>query len=181
MIWLPRVLLLPLCILAIVGHNLLDNYEATGALWHVVHEPGVIVIHGDILVLAGYVLVPWVFVMALGYAIGPVLTWPPERRRRTLAWTGGAMILAFVALALCERWRGRIARIVRAHALWPSRLLVREPDRSSVLHSAAEVRLPAVGRVSRMDRRRRRAVPALSLVRRIQAHAPRRLAVASLM
>lgn len=45
-----------------------------------------------------YTLVPWVGVMALGYAIGPVLGWPRPRRRRALLGLGLALFGTFAVL-----------------------------------------------------------------------------------
>jgi PhoD-like phosphatase, N-terminal domain len=45
-----------------------------------------------------YSLIPWVGVMAAGYALGPVMRWPAERRQRWLAAAGLAMIVGFVLL-----------------------------------------------------------------------------------
>src|SRR5512142_509180 len=36
--------------------------------------------------------------MALGYALGEVMTWAPERRRVVVARIGAALVVAFVAL-----------------------------------------------------------------------------------
>jgi uncharacterized membrane protein len=45
-----------------------------------------------------YTLIPWVGVMAAGYALGQVMTLEPARRRRLLSLLGGAMTLAFILL-----------------------------------------------------------------------------------
>lgn len=99
LIWVPRPLLAAVCVGAIAGHNLLDGVAPTGALgaaWTVLHAPGILV--DSPVVLVPYPLIPWVFVMALGYACGPVLDWDPARRRRALVGAGLAMLAAFVVL-----------------------------------------------------------------------------------
>jgi uncharacterized membrane protein len=58
-----------------------------------------------------YSIVPWIGVMAAGYAFGAVLRADPERRRRTCFAIGGAAIAAFVVLRGFELygdrpWRG---------------------------------------------------------------------------
>ena len=45
-----------------------------------------------------YPLIPWIGVMAAGYAFGPVLQHDPNRRRRELIWLGTALIAGFVVL-----------------------------------------------------------------------------------
>ena len=55
---------------------------------------------GGLTMLMGYPLVPWIGVMAAGYAFGPVLRLPPERRRPVLIGTGLALTLGFVALRI---------------------------------------------------------------------------------
>jgi uncharacterized membrane protein len=58
-----------------------------------------------------YSLVPWIGVMAAGYAFGEVVRWEPERRRRACLAIGAAATLAFVLLRFFElygdrSWRG---------------------------------------------------------------------------
>lgn len=45
-----------------------------------------------------YVLVPWIGVMALGYAFGAVMTMDAARRRRICLWTGLSAIALFLVL-----------------------------------------------------------------------------------
>jgi uncharacterized membrane protein len=49
-----------------------------------------------------YPLVPWMGVMAMGYALGAVFQLSAERRRRILLWTGLGAIAAFVVLRLAN-------------------------------------------------------------------------------
>ena len=46
----------------------------------------------------GYPLVPWIGVMALGYALAEVYEWTPDRRRRFLVMAGAAAVVAFIVL-----------------------------------------------------------------------------------
>jgi uncharacterized membrane protein len=85
----------------VAGHNALDGLHARSFgsaswAWTLLHEQGVIRLPwGDWFV--GYPLVPWVGVMALGYALGFTLTDGPGRRRR-LVKIGGWMLALFVVL-----------------------------------------------------------------------------------
>jgi len=86
--------------LMIAGHNLLDGIAPTifgswAALWNIVHVPGRTPF-GAVL----YPLVPWIGVIALGYACGAVYAWPPARRRPALLKLAGAACAAFVIV----RW-----------------------------------------------------------------------------
>lgn len=54
------------------------------------------------IVFFGYAIVPWLGVMALGYAAGAVYRWPPAKRQRALLWAGTLCVLAFVAVRLLD-------------------------------------------------------------------------------
>ncbi len=108
MICLAGLIFLPLRavgafgLVVIVGHNLLDGIHASALgrwswLWTLLHERGFLRPFG-LALLVIYPLVPWVGVMAAGYAFGAILVRPPEERRRVLVRLGGALTLAFVVI-----------------------------------------------------------------------------------
>jgi uncharacterized membrane protein len=85
----------------VCGHNLLDGvrpeqFGAWAPLWRVLHVQGPTPFG-----FVAYPLVPWIGVMALGFALGGVYDWVAVRRRLTL--------LAIGAAATC-RWFARIKR-----------------------------------------------------------------------
>jgi uncharacterized membrane protein len=85
----------------VVGHNLLDRYspESFGkfsGLWMVLHSPGDLQITPSLSVYIFYPLVPWIGVMACGYALGALLQRPD--RSRLLLQVGGVLLLAFFIL-----------------------------------------------------------------------------------
>jgi uncharacterized membrane protein len=97
----------------VAGHNLLDHIQPQtfgklGWLWLILHQPGFIplpqpsFIHLPPGVFFGffvlYPLVPWIGVMALGYAFGSVLRRPPEERQRWTLRAGVALTLLFLLL-----------------------------------------------------------------------------------
>ena len=103
LIHLPRWAVAVVGVGMMVGHNLLDGVQADqlgplAPLWHVLHQPGLMHPAPEVAVLALYPLVPWVGVMAAGYALGPVMLLDPAPRRRRLAALGAGVTLAFILL-----------------------------------------------------------------------------------
>ncbi len=87
----------------IAGHNALDGVkpETLGALeplWRVLHVQGPVPLATGRTLFVMYPLVPWVGVMAAGYAFGALYARPPEERRRALLAIGAAATAAFVVL-----------------------------------------------------------------------------------
>lgn len=67
-------------------------------MWTILHEPAVIDLGGGVKMLALYPLIPWVGVMAAGYAIGPEFQLGEKQRRASLAAMSCAVTLGFVTL-----------------------------------------------------------------------------------
>jgi len=98
LVYLPVYAVGAIGILMIFGHNALDGIkpEALGAwapVWNVLHVQGPIP-YGFVV----YPLVPWIGVMAAGYALGTAYDLPDARRRRILSSLGLAAIAGFFAL-----------------------------------------------------------------------------------
>jgi uncharacterized membrane protein len=103
LIWLPRWAVAALALVMIAGHNLFDGIRAEqlgqgGGLWHFLHEPGVVRLGDHVKLFVLYPLVPWIGVMAAGYALGPVMQREPDARQRLLFGLGAAITLGFVLL-----------------------------------------------------------------------------------
>jgi uncharacterized membrane protein len=102
---LPLWAMAGLGVLMIAGHNLLDNLSA-GAfgslqwIWIILHQPNTIELVPGRVMLAFYPLVPWIGVMAVGYALGNLFLFPPPMRQKWLLGLGLAATLAFIVL----RW-----------------------------------------------------------------------------
>ncbi len=84
--------------LAIVGlHDLADRVQSTSWLWHVLHEPGLILLPQQRRLFVVYPLVPWVGVMATGFGFGKLIADPRERKSRMLV-LGALLTLMFAVL-----------------------------------------------------------------------------------
>jgi uncharacterized membrane protein len=91
----------------IAGHNLLDRippseFGAGAWIWNILHVPawGPIAKAGGHAFVVVYPLIPWVGVIAAGYAFGGLYAWDAARRRRFLVRLGSGLSLLFLAL----RW-----------------------------------------------------------------------------
>ncbi|MGH9886594.1 MAG: DUF1624 domain-containing protein, partial [bacterium] len=121
-VFLPRTAIAVGSIAVIVGHNATDAIPGfreaitsgpLGWLGKIAYAGGAIPNgeQGPLLIL--FVLVPWIAVMAAGYAFGPVMLGSPEKRRATCLKLGAWMIAAFVVLRALDvygdprHWRPR--------------------------------------------------------------------------
>jgi uncharacterized membrane protein len=87
----------------IASHNVLDGIRAGqlgtgGAVWHILHQPGVVHLGDGARLFVLYPLIPWIGVMALGYALGPVMQLEPEKRQRLLVALGATLTVGFMVL-----------------------------------------------------------------------------------
>ena len=97
----------------IVLHNLADpirvaTWDAPGSpvppvaakIWMILHQGGAFPVAGwpSPVIFILYPLIPWIGVMAAGYAFGRVYDWPAdERRRKLIAW-GTGITIGFIAI-----------------------------------------------------------------------------------
>ena len=116
MILMAALIHLPLKILGAFGllmiglHNLLDRFRLQGfifpdlnlrgKLWLILHQQGGFMIVGmpSPVVVVLYPLIPWVGVMAVGYAFGALYQMSPEKRKRMLATIGLTAIALFLII-----------------------------------------------------------------------------------
>ena len=85
-------------LIMIALHNLLDRFQIRGALgksgsqklWIILHQQGAFQIAGtrSPVVLVLYPLIPWIGVMAVGYAFGSLYKKGPAERKRLLVTIG---------------------------------------------------------------------------------------------
>ncbi len=113
MILMAGIVRLPTWAIATFGigiiflHNLLDGIKpetlgGKGWIMTILHNPGFWSFRLPDQPQAGffvlYVIIPWVGVMAAGYALGPILRKPTEERRKALWLLGTAALVLFVLL-----------------------------------------------------------------------------------
>lgn len=109
LLWLPRTALAAIGVALVAGHNALDGLhfavgEAMHVPWAVLHDRGWIVMGDALRLRTSYPLLPWIGVIALGFAAGP---WfqagvPAAWRQRRLWGVGLAAVAAFVALRVAN-------------------------------------------------------------------------------
>lgn len=113
MVLMAGIVRLPMWAIASFGlgmiflHNLLDGIKpatlgAKGWIMTILHNPGFWSFRMPDQPQAGffvlYVIIPWVGVMAAGYALGPILRKPTEERRKILLVMGTAALVLFAVL-----------------------------------------------------------------------------------
>jgi uncharacterized membrane protein len=98
LVWLPRPIIALVAALLILPHNLLDGWHPASALWKAWHDGGFVPVGGHFGVMIMYPLMPWLGLIAAGYALGPVFLWQRERRTRFLLAASGLLLLTFIAL-----------------------------------------------------------------------------------
>ncbi|MFN3775667.1 DUF1624 domain-containing protein [Sphingomonas parapaucimobilis] len=102
LIHLPRGTVAAIGLAIVAGHNLLDPISFSPDSpwfkpWALIHKRSAFEWMG-ITVKTTYPVLPWIGVIALGYAMGPWYVRPAEERRRWLTSLGIGMILAFILL-----------------------------------------------------------------------------------
>jgi uncharacterized membrane protein len=126
MIVLAALIHLPLKVVAAFGlamialHNLLDRYQAqpwrgpgspvpswSAKLWMVLHQQAAFPVGSDFpspIVFALYPLIPWIGVMAAGYAFGALYTKDSQQRKRWLLWIGVIATLLFALIRAIDMY-----------------------------------------------------------------------------
>lgn len=103
LVFLPRRAIAAIALVMIAGHNLLDpvkaqTFGAVAPIWNFLHEPALLQFGASVKWFAVYPLIPWIGVMAAGYALGPVFTLDRATRTRWLVGLGALTTLGFVLL-----------------------------------------------------------------------------------
>jgi len=120
LVWLPRMAIGAFGALMIVTHNGLDSMQPllseASPLWVIFHIPGRLTIGTwDFLVI--YPLIPWIGVMALGYAMGPYFVGENPQRCRRLLQAGALLTLAFMVLRLTNLYGDPVKWVVHPNGV----------------------------------------------------------------
>ena len=110
LVFLPRSAVAAIALVLIAGHNLLDPIKAeafgpAAPIWNFLHEPALLQFGATVRWFAVYPLIPWIGVMAAGYALGPVFTLDRAKRTRWLVGWGTVAVVGFVLLRASNRLR----------------------------------------------------------------------------
>jgi len=103
--FLPNSLIFVIGMLLVFGHNLLDSITVQGSsvpdmIWYALHQPNFVFIDSTHLINFVYPVLPWIGLMALGYAFGAFYKKdvPVEQRKPWLLTLGISATLLFILL-----------------------------------------------------------------------------------
>ena len=102
-IHVPARLMIGISLVAVFTHNFFDGFSPEGEtakiIWSFLHTFGFNQI-GPVMAVLAYPMIPWIFVMALGYHFGKlyVTDYPVEKRKKLLVYSGLGMILLFMVI-----------------------------------------------------------------------------------
>lgn len=102
-VYLPRGLILALGLILVLGHNLLDGLAfAPGhpahVSWAILHDRGYLDLPWGGQARTSYPVLPWIGVIALGYAAGPLFAASQTPRLRALTLIGLLLLAGFIVL-----------------------------------------------------------------------------------
>ncbi|MBU7587151.1 MAG: DUF1624 domain-containing protein [Nostoc sp. TH1S01] len=103
LIRMPIPLIATFGLVLIFGHNLFDQIHAEQLgrwswLWAILHEPKMLMPFANKNLFIGYPLIPWIGVMATGYAFGTLMKQEKSFRQRLFVRLGFGLIACFVIL-----------------------------------------------------------------------------------
>ena len=110
MVWLPFNIILVTGLLIVLGHNLLDYYEAglkssPGWWYDLLHRPGFYPLWGNHNLIILYPFLSWAGLMMLGYCFGKLfLKYEGLQRKKMLLWLGLAILVFFVVVRFFDEY-----------------------------------------------------------------------------
>jgi uncharacterized membrane protein len=100
--FLPYKLLFAIGILIVLGHNLLDNLDASqpSMVWSAIHQPNFFQATPGFRIAIMYPFLPWLGLMICGYCLGKLYNTVTDHgyRKKFLRITGLLLILSFIAI-----------------------------------------------------------------------------------
>ena len=126
LVYLPRWAIATVGIVMIAGHNALDgikpeHFGSFSVIWNFLHVPATLDLGGGAKFRVLYPLIPWIGVMAAGYALGPVFLMQRTARLRWLIGLGIAVIAGFVLLRATNLYGDPAPWVM--HPTWSATLL----------------------------------------------------------
>ena len=108
-IYLPTRTIAAIGILMIVGHNFFDHVQAEqlgniGWVWAILHERKILELTSGFRLFILYPLIPWIGVMAVGYAFGTLLEIEKNRRLQLLRKISLSMIVTFIIIRVINSY-----------------------------------------------------------------------------
>ncbi|MDE5070937.1 MAG: heparan-alpha-glucosaminide N-acetyltransferase domain-containing protein [Trichodesmium sp. St5_bin8] len=108
-IYLPTRTIAAIGILMIVGHNFFDHVQAEqlgniGWVWTILHERKMLELTSGFRLFILYPLIPWIGVMAVGYAFGTLLEIEKNRRLQLLRKISLSMIVTFIIIRVINSY-----------------------------------------------------------------------------
>lgn len=123
-IHLPKYLIILIGFILIGAHNLLDNVHVEGNSikafgWALLHDQMFFSWQGKN-VLVGYPVLPWIGVMALGYAFGSLFTsaYNVQKRKKLLLIIGGSATALFILIRFINVYGDPVPWNVQSSALY---------------------------------------------------------------
>lgn len=118
LIYFPTKIVGAIGLAMILLHNLLDRFQVPPntafagdpppdvwqVVWVILHQQGIVPIPGTSGAFMAYPLIPWIGVMAAGYAFGTLYQKEREQRRKWLIMLGGTATLLFIILRLSNMY-----------------------------------------------------------------------------
>ena len=75
-----------------------EQFGAAAPIWNLLHQPGPVALSPHLVLYVLYPLIPWIGVMAAGYALGPIFRFDRAARMRWLLGLGAGVTAGFIAL-----------------------------------------------------------------------------------
>jgi len=122
LVYLPRWAIATIGLVMIVGHNMVDGikaeqFGAAAPLWALLHQPGFFTLTPGLKLAVLYPLVPWIGVMAAGYALGPLFKLERAVRVRRLLVLGAVITSGFILLRATNLYGDPMPWVVQHGAL----------------------------------------------------------------